>query len=200
MEHFIKYYLPFYILLYLAVAFFIPTYRTYKKTGLNPITFGKEDTAHNYIGLVMKILIALLLISVLFYSFGYTYYKFLVPITYLENQSLKIVGLILIHLSLLWIGIAQFQMSTSWRIGIDEKNDTELVTKGIFSISRNPIFLGMIVSVLGLFLIIPNALTFFLTLSTYFVIQIQIRLEEEFLEKKHNADYSNYKLKTKRLI
>jgi len=200
MEHFIKYYLPFYILLYLAVAFFIPTYRTYKKTGLNPITFGKEDTAHNYIGLVMKILIALLFISVLFYSFGYTYYKFLVPITYLENQSLKIVGLILIHLSLLWIGIAQFEMSTSWRIGIDEKNDTELVTIGIFSISRNPIFLGMIVSVLGLFLIIPNALTFFLTLSTYFVIQIQIRLEEEFLEKTHNTDYSNYKLKTKRLI
>jgi protein-S-isoprenylcysteine O-methyltransferase Ste14 len=200
MEDFIKYYLPFYILLYLAVAFFIPTYRTYKKTGLNPITFGKEDTAHNYIGLVMKILIALLFISVLFYSFGYTYYKFLVPITYLENQSLKIVGIILIHLSLLWIGIAQYQMSTSWRIGIDEKNDTELVTKGIFSISRNPIFLGMIVSVLGLFLITPNALTFFLTLSTYFVIQIQIRLEEEFLEKKHNTDYSNYKLKTKRLI
>jgi protein-S-isoprenylcysteine O-methyltransferase Ste14 len=200
MEDFIKYYLPFYILLYLAVAFFIPTYRTYKKTGLNPITFYKEDTAHNYIGLVMKILIALLFMSVLFYSFGYTYYKFLVPITYLENQSLKIVGIILIHLSLLWIGIAQYQMSTSWRIGIDEKNDTKLVTNGIFSISRNPIFLGMIVSVLGLFLIIPNALTFFLTLSTYFVIQIQIRLEEEFLEKRHGSDYSNYKLKTKRLI
>ncbi len=200
MEQFLKYYLPFYILLYFAIAFFIPSYRTYKKTGVNPITFGKEDTAHNYIGLVMKILIALLFFSVFLYSFGYNYYKFLVPISYLENQSLKIVGLILIHLALIWICIAQYQMSTSWRIGIDEENDTELVTQGVFSISRNPIFLGMIISVFGLFLVIPNALTFFLTLSTYFIIQIQIRLEEEFLEKKHREAYSNYKLKTNRLI
>lgn len=200
MEQFLKYYLPFYILLYFAIAFFIPSYRTYKKTGVNPITFGKEDTAHNYIGLVMKILIALLFFSVFLYSFGYNYYKFLVPISYLENQSLKIVGLILIHLALIWICIAQYQMSTSWRIGIDEENDTELITQGIFSISRNPIFLGMILSVLGLFIIIPNALTFFTTLSTYFIIQIQIRLEEAFLEKKHGAVYSNYKIKTKRLV
>ena len=200
MEQFLKYYLPFYILLYFAIAFFIPSYRTYKKTGVNPITYGKEDTAHNYIGLVMKILIALLFFSVFLYSFGYNYYNFLVPISYLENQSLKIVGLILIHLSLIWICIAQYQMRTSWRIGIDEENDTELITQGIFSISRNPIFLGMILSVLGLFIIIPNALTFFTTLSTYFIIQIQIRLEEAFLEKKHGAVYSNYKIKTKRLV
>lgn len=58
----------------------------------------------------------------------------------------------------------------------------------------------MILSVLGLFIIIPNALTFFTTLSTYFIIQIQIRLEEAFLEKKHGAVYSNYKIKTKRLV
>ena len=55
MEQFLKYYSPIYVLLYLAIAFIIPTYRTYKKTGLNPITFGKEDTVHDYIGLVMKI-------------------------------------------------------------------------------------------------------------------------------------------------
>jgi len=200
MEQFLKYYLPIYVLLYLAIAFIIPTYRTYKKTGLNPITFGKEDTVHDYIGLVMKILIALLFISVLFYSFGSIYYKFLVPITYLENQTLKIVGIILIHLSLLWIYIAQYQMSNNWRIGIDEENNTELVTIGIFSISRNPIFFGMIISVFGLFLIIPNTITFFLALSTYLIIQIQIRLEEEFLEKKHTTHYLNYKLRTKRLF
>jgi protein-S-isoprenylcysteine O-methyltransferase Ste14 len=108
--------------------------------------------------------------------------------------------LALIHIALVWISIAQFQMSNSWRIGIDEKNKTKLVTDGVFSISRNPIFLGMIISVLGLFFIVPNALTFFLTITTYIVIQIQIRLEEEFLQKQHSQDYVNYKLKTKRLI
>ena len=200
MENFLKPYLPIYLILYLFVAFILPTYKTYKKTGINPITFGKADTANNYIGFVMKLLIALLFIVVLFYSLSTTLYKYLVPINYLENKNLLMVGLVIIHFSLIWISIAQYQMSTSWRIGIDEVNKTELKTKGIFSISRNPIFLGMILSVLGIFFILPNALTFFLTLTTYLVIQIQIRLEEEFLEKQHGNDYLNYKLKTRRLL
>ncbi|HNK91377.1 MAG TPA: hypothetical protein PKN63_12545 [Chitinophagales bacterium] len=58
----------------------------------------------------------------------------------------------------------------------------------------------MIVSVLGLFFVIPNALMFCLTITTYIVIQIQIRLEEQFLQKQHGQVYINYKQKTRRLI
>ena len=196
----LKIYLPIYLIMYMLVAFVIPTYRTYKQTGINPITFGKNDNAHDYIGFIMKVLIVLLFVAVLTYSMSEKMYSYLVPISYLQTQILTITGLALIHIALVWISIAQFQMSNSWRIGIDEKNKTKLVTDGVFSISRNPIFLGMIISVLGLFFIVPNALTFFLTITTYIIIQIQIRLEEEFLQKQHAQDYVNYKLKTKRLL
>lgn len=200
MKNILIFYLPVYLLIYIGVAFVIPTYRTWKKTGVNPITFGKADTAHNYIGFVMKVLIALLFVSVLLFSFGEGIYQYTNPIIYLEKQYLFIGGLVIIHLSLVWIIIAQYQMSTSWRIGIDENHKTQLVTKGIFGISRNPIFLGMILSILGLFLILPNALSLLLTVTTYFVIQIQIRLEEEFLERQHGKDYLEYKRKVRRLI
>ncbi|UPT65590.1 MAG: hypothetical protein M0D57_13730 [Sphingobacteriales bacterium JAD_PAG50586_3] len=140
MKNFLIYYLPVYLLTYIAVAFIIPTYRTWKKTGVNPITFGKADTAHNYIGFVMKILIALLFVLVISFSLGKQGYAYLIPIPYLEITWVMIVGLGIIHAALVWVIIAQYQMSTSWRIGIDEANKTELVTKGIFSISRNPIF------------------------------------------------------------
>lgn len=196
----LKIYLPLYSLAYILIAFVVPTYRTFKKTGINPITFAKTDNAHDYIGFVMKLLIALLFFAVLCFSFSDKLYYYMIPISYLSFSAFKIIGLILIHSSLIWIGMAQYQMSNSWRIGIDEKNKTELVTKGIFSVSRNPIFLGMIISVLGLFLIIPTALSFCLLVTTYFIIQIQIRLEEDFLEKQHSQTYINYKLKTKRLI
>ena len=196
----LKIYLPIYLIMYMLVAFVIPTYRTYKQTGINPITFGKNDNAHDYIGFIMKVLIVLLFVAVLTYSMSEKMYSYLVPISYLQTQILTITGLALIHIALVWISFAQFQMSNSWRIGIDEKNKTKLVTDGVFSISRNPIFLGMILSVVGLFFIVPNALTFFLTITTYIVIQIQIRLEEEFLQKQHAQDYVNYKLKTKRLL
>ena len=196
----LKIYLPIYLIMYMLVAFVIPTYRTYKQTGINPITFGKNDNAHDYIGFIMKVLIVLLFVAVLTYSMSEKMYSYLVPISYLQTQILTITGLALIHIALVWISIAQFQMSNSWRIGIDEENKTKLVTDGVFLISRNPIFLGMIISVLGLFLILPNTLTFFLTITTYIIIQIQIRLEEEFLQKQHAQDYVNYKLKTKRLL
>jgi protein-S-isoprenylcysteine O-methyltransferase Ste14 len=200
MENYLRLYLPIYLLAYFAIAFVIPTYRTWKKTGLNPITFGKTDTAHNYIGFVMKILIAMLFLSVLLFSGGSNVYKFTSPIYYLQNSWLPFAGLVIIHISLIWIAIAQYQMSTSWRIGIDESNRTQLKTSGTFSISRNPIFLGMILSVLGVFFILPNAITLFLALTTYFIIQIQIRLEEEFLARQYGKEYTDYKQKTRRLI
>jgi protein-S-isoprenylcysteine O-methyltransferase Ste14 len=200
MENFLRIYLPLYLLAYFAVAFIIPTYRTWKRTGVNPITFGKADTAHNYIGFVMKVLIGLLFVAVLCFSIGSNIYKYFIPIEYLQSKGLKFLGLLFIHISLVWIAIAQHQMSTSWRIGIDEINKTELKTSGIFSISRNPIFLGMILSVLGIFFILPNTLTFFLFLTTYFIIQIQIRLEEEFLTRQHGENYKHYRKSTRRLI
>lgn len=143
MNDLLKYYLPIFYLIVMMFVFVIPTYRVYKKTGINPITFGKEDNAHNYVGNIMKILLGTLLAVIMMYSVE-SIYQYSVPIYYLEIKIIRIVGLIILHLSLIWIIIAQIQMSNSWRVGIDEKNKTDLVTTGLFSICRNPIFLGMI--------------------------------------------------------
>ena len=91
-------------------------------------------------------------------------------------------------------------MKNSWRIGIDTDLKTKLVTSGLFSISRNPIFFGMIITLVGLFLTTPNALTILFLILGYVLIQIQIRLEEEFLTKEHGQEYLNYKQKVRRLI
>ena len=198
MEQILKYYLPVFYILVLLFVFVIPSYLTYKSTGINPITFGKEPNAHNYIGNVMKVLLAALFVVILMYSFG-NVYQFTIPIPYLQNLNIRWAAIVLIHISLIWIIIAQVQMSNSWRIGIDEQNKTDLITKGLFSISRNPIFLGMIICVAGLFLVIPNAISLCILVTTYIVIHIQIRLEEEFLKKQHGEQYISYQSKTRRL-
>jgi protein-S-isoprenylcysteine O-methyltransferase Ste14 len=175
-------------------------YRTWKQTGVNPVTFSNRDTAHDYIGFVMKLLISGLFIPILVYSISDKFYTYLLPAWYLENNWMKIAGIILIHASLLWILMAQAQMSSSWRIGLDETNKTKLITHGIFSVSRNPVFLGMMLTVFGIFLIIPNAVTLVISLGTYFILQIQVRLEESFLAGQHGELYIRYKVKTKRFI
>jgi protein-S-isoprenylcysteine O-methyltransferase Ste14 len=63
-------------------------------------------------------------------------------------------------------GCSHDSLKNSWRIGIDTKTKTELVTNGLFSISRNPIFFGMIITLIGVFLATPNALTVLLYIRT----------------------------------
>ena len=196
----LKVYLPAYLLLYVLLTFVISSVRIYRKTGINPITFGAADNAHDYIGGIMKVLTAMLTYAVLAFSFSDALYSRLVPIGYLYHPALQVAGLGLIHASLVWIVVAQQQMGLSWRIGIDEANRTPLVSNGIFGLSRNPIFLGMVLSLLGLFLIIPNIITFFTCLCSYFVIQIQVRLEEEFLLKQHGEAYTAYQGKVRRWL
>lgn len=197
---FLKIYLPLYFVAYLLLSFVLPSWRTYRQTGINPVTFGKTDNAHDYIGLQMKVFTALLAVAILLYVFGAEAYRWLVPILYLAKPPVFWAGLVLMHLSLGWIMLAQYQMGQSWRIGIDEANTTELKREGLFGLSRNPIFLGMIVSLLGLFLVLPNILTAISIVAAWLLIQIQVRLEEEFLHRQHGAAYEQYKNAVRRWL
>lgn len=200
MDSIIKYGLFAYLIINFGLTFFLPSYRVWKRTGIFPVTFSNQDTAHDYIGNVFKLLLAVLLGMGVIYAFYTEGVKYLLPFWYLENAFLQITGLTILFVALVWIAIAQHQMANSWRIGIDEKHKTRLVTEGVFSISRNPIFLGMLSTLLGLFLVIPNALTFMVLITGFISVQIQVRLEEEFLLKTHGEDYNNYCSKTKRWI
>jgi len=51
-----------------------------------------------------------------------------------------------------------------------------------------------------IFLATPNGLTVLFLILGYMLIQIQIRLEEEFLTKEHGQKYLEYKQKVRRLI
>ena len=95
-------------------------------------------------------------------------------------------------LSLVLVWIAQSHMANSWRIGIDEKNKTELVTNGLFAYSRNPIFLGIMMANVGLMLITPNAFTLLIVSLSTISINTQIRLEESFLKSSHEKAYQDY--------
>ena len=200
MSNLLKYYLPLFLLVYLAVTFLLPSWRVYRKTGINPVTFGNTDNAHNYIGTIMKVLTGLLVAAVLLFSLHQKAYSYLNPFEYLQKEWIVYTGLLIVHAALGWIVVAQHHMQQSWRIGIDEKHPTALITNGLFGVSRNPIFLGMITSTAGIFMIMPDAVTLLVAVTSYIVIQIQIRLEEEYLQHTHGSAYLLYKEKVKRHI
>lgn len=200
METTIKLFSSFFFILYMLVAFVWPSYRTWKQTGINPVTFGNADNAHDLVGFWFKIAIGLVPLSILFLWLGRDMYAYLLPVWYLEHLNLQILGIILCVGSWLWTVTAQSQMGNSWRIGIDEKNTSPFVTNGLFGLSRNPIFLGMLLTLIGFFMLLPNVLTLLALTLGYLLMQTQIRLEEEFLQKQYGAAYTTYKAKVRRWI
>jgi protein-S-isoprenylcysteine O-methyltransferase Ste14 len=139
-------------------------------------------------------------LTVVIFSASERLYKYLTPISWLERRWLQWVGVALLLTSLAWTVVAQAQMGESWRIGIDEGHRTPLVRKGVFGFSRNPIFLGMMLTLLGLFLVTPNAVTLLVLCLGVVLIQIQVRLEEEFLSGAHGDDYADYRRDVRRWL
>jgi protein-S-isoprenylcysteine O-methyltransferase Ste14 len=200
MDTYLRYILPAYFILYIVFLVVIRTVAVRKEIGKNPVVLSRNDDAHGLIARYFLIWMLMLGAYTIVFCFFPTGYKYFFPMGYLESGVLKISGLVILFVSLVWTYVAQADMRGSWRIGIDEVEKTSLVTQGIFRFSRNPIYLGMMASVLGLALITPNALTVMLLVLGFVLIQIQVRLEEEFLFKMHGNDYASYKSKVARFI
>jgi protein-S-isoprenylcysteine O-methyltransferase Ste14 len=200
MDTTIKYVLPIYLVIYFATAFLGRSFLIWKRTGINPYTLGNADNAHDFVGLLFRLVLVACIIVVGVYALWPAGYQYLIPIFWLQHTSVIVLGLGLLVISLVWTLIAQAQMGKSWRIGIDVEHRTELVQTGIFRLSRNPIFLGMRLTLLGLFCLLPNAVTLAILAVGEVLLQIQVRLEEEYLAKIHGEDYWQYRRQTQRWL
>ncbi len=175
-------------------------YRVWRLSGVNALTQyyaeGVHGLASNVFRAVFVGIALVLLINALFASAR----PYLIPITWLEWSPLHLIGWCLLLIALVIVVIAQVQMGSAWRIGIDVQQKSELVTGGIFRYSRNPIFLGMRFAFLGLFLLLPNAFTLLLWVLGDVMIQIQVRLEEDYLTETFGAAYRRYTERVRRWI
>ena len=185
--------------LFFALAFFLPSYRLWRRHGVNALVLPADDTAHGLVGRLFKATIVSTFVLLIALSIGLPE-SAAGPLPWMETSAVLIMGWVVLGLSLAWIIAAQAQMGASWRIGIDANNRTNLVTSGIFGISRNPIFLGMRAGLLGLFLVLPNALSLAILVIGEVLMQVQVRLEEAHLLSTHGHAYERYRASVRRWI
>jgi protein-S-isoprenylcysteine O-methyltransferase Ste14 len=193
-------FLPAFFVISLLLVFAYRVHRVWRRTGINPIAFDRSDPLDAYVARMFLAIEAAIAMSIALYVAGEHAYGVLHPVTWMQVPWVQATGATLLVVSLLWALIAQSNMGSSWRVGVDREHRTELVTRGLFRISRNPIFLSMRVSLWGLFLCLPNMLTLLsLALGTA-LIQVQVRLEEKHLEASHGADYIAYRDRVRRWL
>ncbi|MDQ1859236.1 isoprenylcysteine carboxylmethyltransferase family protein [Chryseobacterium sp. WLY505] len=200
MADFIRFFIPFYFIIFFLVSFVGISCKVAKQIGKNPDVLPKDDSAYGLVGLYFKlVLVALFIYSVLLLFFPKDIFSAF-KINILEYDIFQYAGIILMIFALIWVIIAQLQMKNSWRIGIDNSAKTKLITHGLFRFSRNPIFLGMTISLVGFFLTFPTVIAFSFLLIGNILMQIQIRMEEEYLLKEHGQMYLTYKKRVKRMF
>lgn len=97
--------------------------------------------------------------------------------------------------------LAVVTMRDSWRAGVSETERTELVTGGVYQISRNPAFLGFDLVYTGILLMFFN--WFLLVVSVFaglmFHLQI-VNVEEDFLVRTFGEAYLDYRKKVNRYL
>lgn len=181
-----------YFVAFFLLAFVLRSVIVYRHTGINPLVLPNTSDAYGYLGMAFKVLMLACASVLIALATCTDAPQWLGSITPLERPALKWVGWFGLLASLLWMLIAQAHMGASWRIGIDSANRTALVTRGLFSISRNPIFLSTRLALLGFFLVAPNGATLAILAAGEIVIQVQVRLEEHHLSGLHGASYQDY--------
>lgn len=123
------------------------------------------------------------------------------PVTAFDHTVVQLAGLVLALAGFVAVPAAQHAMGTSWRIGVDPAERTNLVTTGVFDVVRNPVFTAMITATLGITAMTPTWLQLLTLAAVLAGIELQVRVvEEPHLRSTHGAAYDDYTRRTGRFL
>jgi protein-S-isoprenylcysteine O-methyltransferase Ste14 len=123
------------------------------------------------------------------------------PIPALDGALGHAVGIALATSGIVLTFCAQLAMGDSWRVGVDPEERTALVTGGPFKLVRNPIYSTVIPTVLGLALMVPNALSIAGLAVLVTALELQVRrVEEPHLLRSYGDAYAEYAARVGRFV
>jgi protein-S-isoprenylcysteine O-methyltransferase Ste14 len=114
------------------------------------------------------------------------------PVAWL-GVALCLGGVLVLLLSLVSFG-------NSFRVGIDADQPGRLVTTGIFAVSRNPIYVGFFVFLLGQFLVFSSWTPLIALGIATVLFHRQVLREEEFMRQRYGQEYTEYCSRVRRYL
>ena len=110
------------------------------------------------------------------------------------------VGVGLCYIGLLVLLASLVSFGKSFRVGIDVDQPDKLVTTGIFAVSRNPIYVGFALVLVGQFLVFPNWVPLAYLVGGVLLFHRQVLREEEFMGRHYGDEYEQYRARVRRYV
>jgi protein-S-isoprenylcysteine O-methyltransferase Ste14 len=122
----------------------------------------------------------------------------ILSVVLLEYFVARVFGVFLLLVSFILFVWALISFGDSWRVGIDNAKPGQLVDRGAFAISRNPIFTFIDLYFIGTFLINGTLVFALFALTIIAGLHYQIVQEERFLKQQYGNAYKLYVTRTMR--
>lgn len=119
---------------------------------------------------------------------------------FFQSQVIAWIGVLFCLAGLLLLFWSLVSFGRSFRVGIDVDRPDQLVTTGIFALSRNPIYVAFASVLIGQFLIFPNWTPLIALVAGVWLLNRQILREETFMQQHYGAAYTDYCRRVRRYL
>lgn len=96
--------------------------------------------------------------------------------------------------------LSTFQLNNDLVFGLSSSDDHKLQTKGIYSVSRHPFYLGFLFILFSSCLLTPHIINFISFTGAWIIHHFIMIKEEEYLTMQYGEEYRQYAKKVKRYI
>ena len=164
-----------------------------KRAGTKAMHFGKIDKKDFLIPPVALLYFYTIFAAALHWPLLSTQKFFRSEIVAWVGVALCFSGLFVLLWSLMSFG-------KSFRVGIDVDSPDELVTSGVFAFSRNPIYVGFGLVLIGEFLAFSNWILLVYLAAGVWLFHRQVLREEEFMRQHYGQEYLDYCKRVRRYV
>jgi len=145
--------------------------------------------------ILAKLLVLVNLIFLLLKGLNISVYRMFIEVVYIDlcALALLIIGTIIVFLSTI-------QLNNDLVFGLSSSDNHKLQTKGIYSISRHPFYLGFLFILFSSCLLTPHFINIISFIGAWLIHHFIIIKEEEYLSSQYGDEYRQYAKNVNRYI
>ena len=145
--------------------------------------------------ILAKMLVLVNLVFLLLKGLNINVHRIFAPVEFID-----IIALIFLFVGTVLLYLTTIKLNNDLVFGLSSSEDHKLQTKGVFSISRHPFYLGFIFILFSSCLFTPNYLNILAFIGAWIIHHFIMIKEEQFLISQYGEEYRQYAKRVKRYI